>query len=178
MPRRTPPDVAVAGSLAPAATHPHPDDESWLAFEGCAAFVPPDPSTCTPASPPPPRPTLPASLAGVPPPSRATPPSLGTPASTPGSVVQFVLPAVTWIFASMSLSAGPPCPGSLNHATPSSTMPKNSSYMPGVGGAWKSNLNSYVPPGGTVPVTSAARLVDTHVESAKTLARSRGCVVP
>src|SRR6185437_12545814 len=85
---------------------------------------------------------------------------------------------MTFTCTSRSSSGGPPCPGSLNQATPSSTTPKNSSYMPAVGGAWKSNLNSYVPPGGTVPVTSAARLVETQVESAKTLARSRGCVVP
>jgi hypothetical protein len=38
-------------------------------------------------------------------------------------------------------------------------------------------LKSKVCPGATVPVTWAARLVETQVESAKTLARSRGWVV-
>src|ERR1700728_4097445 len=50
-------------------------------------------------------------------------------------------------------------------------------YVPGVGGAWKSNLNSNVSPGATVPVTLAGRSSASHVESAKTLARFSGWVV-
>ena len=39
-------------------------------------------------------------------------------------------------------------------------------------------MNLYVPPGGTVPVTARAGSAASHVPSAKTLLRSRGCVVP
>ena len=80
--------------------------------------------------------------------------------------------------ASRLLSGGPPWPGSLNHATPSCTTPKYSSKVPVCAGAWRLNVNLYVLPGGTVPVTPAGRLGDSQLESAKTLVRSRGWVVP
>ena len=50
--------------------------------------------------------------------------------------------------------------------------------MPGVLGAWKSNLKVYEPPGATVPLTPSRRLSAIHEPSANLLARSRGCVVP
>jgi hypothetical protein len=80
----------------------------------------------------------------------------------------------TWI----TLSAGPPCPGSLNHATPSSTRLKYSLYSPAMSGARSVKVKRPVAPGATVRSMAAGRLGASQSGPCTGLARSRGCVVP
>jgi hypothetical protein len=78
-----------------------------------------------------------------------------------------------------TLSAGPPWPVSLNHATPSRTRPKNSLYSwPTVAGARTEKLKRPVAPGATTRSIVAALLPRTQSLPRAGEIRSRGCVVP